>query len=810
MIYSFISLLLAFFSSLQLFANENYLLEKRVEIPELKASLTVSVHKESGVQVVHVHAPHEAENFFCIAFRTLPDSSKGEAHILEHVVLQGSKKFSTHGLFDILKERSCATFLNAFTTADATCYVAASLIPKDFYNIFEVYLDAVFYPLITPFAVAQEGFRKELTDNGAVVYKGVVFNEMKGALASPQARLHRMLYEELFPHTLYRFESGGDPLSIPEISPDALLSFHNTYYKPSNCSIFLYGDIPLEEHLEFLDRYLPKCQEEQSFFEVPLQEPLLAPVRKEFGEGEDCIVGFSWLTTHALNYQEIMALSLIDTILMGSDGGLLKEKLLQSGLCAEAQGQLDVWKVQVPYFLVAEGCKKEYVDKLEEALFEALTSIVEEGIPQKLIQNAFGLHKMLLSKTRTANEPFGMELFERSRFLHMSGGEIEKVLAPKQALEELRLLLEQEPRYLEGRIFELLLTNPHFVRISFDPKAPIVPVLPSLSDVERESVVQMQKELQGFQNRVIEDKNIPKISLEEILLRRKQEFQKRTFEDRAFYCLPTFTNGLTHADLIIPMPFIEELWIARLFCDLVPELGFVGSSWQETLHYVESFTDGVTALPLVLGEELYVSLSAKSFTKEKLIEILSSMAQELNFQDKDRIRECIKKIAVRMKNSVDKLALQYCLSDALSQASSRGYVMNEWYGLEYYKNIEKLVENDDICEKLQAFYKGLTGGVFILVCDQEEFDRFIHESASSDIEISRKKHTFLMPEKEARREQEISSPVAYNAVGFYSAPFLHEESASLAVAAALMSKTLHTHIRERRSEEHTSELQSQR
>jgi Zn-dependent M16 (insulinase) family peptidase len=803
MMFRFLSLLLYFFSSLHLSANNAYFIEKQVELPELRASLTQARHEKSGVKIVHIHAPHEIENFFCIAFRTLPSSSNGVAHILEHVVLEGSEKFPARGLFTLLKERSCATYLNAFTTADATCYVAASLIPKDFYNIFEVYLDAVFNPLITPFAFAQEGFRKEVAGSGGIEYKGVVYNEMKGALASPQARLRRTLYEELFPNTLYRFESGGDPALIPQISLEEVRSFHKTYYQPSNCLLFLYGDIPFEEHMEFLDQHLPKNQEEELMLAVPMQEPLAEPVRKECGEkGDERMVGFGWLTAPILQAKEAAALLLIDTCLMGSDRGLLKQKLLKSGLCAEARTQLDDWKVQMPYFLVAERCKKECVDQLEAVLFESLKNIVEEGIPQSEIQNALHLHKVHLSETRTSGEPFGMTLFERSGLFQMAGGAIDEALLAKEVLNDLQSTLEREPRFLENLINRYLILNPHFVRISFDPKTPIPSIHPTLSSDEKESVLEQQKKLEVYQNSTIENSPIAFLAPDEVALKNSTPFQKRMWNGQTFYCLPAFTNGVTHADLIFELPPMEELWIAQLFCQLAPELGTQDLSWQEMLQYVHQHTSGVSAAPFVANGSLYLALSAKAFSREKLIEILSKLATDLNFEDKERIADCIKKIAARTKNSIERNALAYCLFAATKQASMQGYVLNEWHGLEYTKKLEALREALDdelegVLAKLQAFYKGLLHGLFVLVSDQEEYEHFMSISSDAASELLPKKYEVPLPEKPSSRIEEIASPVAFNAVGFMSVPFLQKESASLSIAAALMSKTLHTHIRER-------------
>jgi len=193
---------------------QGFKLVKTQAIPEIKVTLRELVHEASGAHVIHL-GNDDPENLFCLSFRTLPDTSNGVAHILEHTVLCGSKKYPVKDPFFAMNRRSLNTFMNALTGADFTCYPAATQVPKDFYNLLEVYIDAVFHPNLKEFSFLQEGHRLEFAEpanpDSPLSYKGIVFNEMKGALSSPMSRLSEAVHEALYPNLTYGINSGGDP-----------------------------------------------------------------------------------------------------------------------------------------------------------------------------------------------------------------------------------------------------------------------------------------------------------------------------------------------------------------------------------------------------------------------------------------------------------------------------------------------------------------------------------------------------------------------------------------------------------------------
>ena len=234
------------------------LIEKRL-VEEINSDCYLFEHIKSGARLLKF-TNDDANKTFCIAFKTTPESDSGTPHIMEHSVLNGSKNFPVKSPFDVLAKGSLNTFLNAMTGGDITLYPVASMNDKDYFNLMHVYLDAVFNPLIydDPRILKQEGWHHELTsENEAIVYKGVVYNEMKGAFSSPTRELGYLIDKNLFPDNSYGFSSGGYPDAIPQLTYEQFLNFHRKYYHPSNSYIFLYGNADLDEELTFInDNYL--------------------------------------------------------------------------------------------------------------------------------------------------------------------------------------------------------------------------------------------------------------------------------------------------------------------------------------------------------------------------------------------------------------------------------------------------------------------------------------------------------------------------------------------------------------------------
>ncbi|RMF39426.1 MAG: peptidase M16, partial [Anaerolineae bacterium] len=310
-------------------------------IPELNIEARFYRHEPTGARLLSIRADDE-NKVFGITFRTPPEDSTGIAHIMEHSVLCGSRKYPVKEPFVELMKGSLNTFLNAFTYPDRTCYPVASQNLKDFYNLIDVYLDAVFHPLIPEHTLRQEGWHYHIeSPEDPLTFKGVVFNEMKGAYSSPESLLGERSQHALFPDTPYSVDSGGDPEHIPDLTYEQFKRFHETRYHPSNAYIFFYGDDPEEERLRLLEAYLSEFSPLPVDTAVPLQPPFPEPRVVRVPYESDTPKGYiavNFLLSEQGDPQRTLALDILGHILMGTPASPLRRALTESGLGEDVLG----------------------------------------------------------------------------------------------------------------------------------------------------------------------------------------------------------------------------------------------------------------------------------------------------------------------------------------------------------------------------------------------------------------------------------------------------------------------------------------
>ncbi|MCF8107954.1 MAG: insulinase family protein, partial [Desulfohalobiaceae bacterium] len=352
------------------------------DIKELGGKVSLYRYRKNGAELLSVENSDE-NKVFGISFPTPPPDSSGVAHIVEHSVLCGSKKYPLKEPFVELLKGSVQTFLNAMTFPDKTCYPVASQNVQDFSNLIDVYLDAVFHPLIPPEVLAQEGHHLEWDEErSSLVYQGVVYNEMKGAYSSPDSLLTELSQQSLFPDTAYGLDSGGHPETIPELRYEQFLEFHRTHYHPSNAKIFLYGDDDPRKRLAILDAYLQEFDHLEMNAIPGLQPRFTKPRRMEAfypadeNNGQGCRLTMNWLldvTTHAeLN----ILLHILETLLIGMPASPLRKTLLDSGLGEDITGIGLESDLRQMYFSTGmKGVARENVGALEDLIVKTLQEL---------------------------------------------------------------------------------------------------------------------------------------------------------------------------------------------------------------------------------------------------------------------------------------------------------------------------------------------------------------------------------------------------------------------------------------------------
>lgn len=814
---------------------KDFVCRKSSVIEELQMVLYEFEHGPSGARVIHL-AADDPENLFCISMQTLPSDSTGVAHILEHTVLCGSKKFPVKDPFFSMSRRSLNTFMNAMTGADFTCYPAASQVEKDFYNLLEVYLDAVFYPELKKMSFLQEGHRLEFDPH--LMHKGVVYNEMKGSLSNPETRLWHEVTKHLTPDLTYAVNSGGDPKEIPHLTFEELKAFHATYYHPSRSIFFFYGNLPLEKHLDFLTRHVLKGAEKlPPIGKLPKQERFSSPQTHEGAYPDDKeqeFVALGWLTTSAKEPEEGLALALLDSILMENDASPLKEALIKSGLCTQADGYLDSEMSEFPYVIICRGCKKKSHEALRTETLKTLEKIAKEGIDERQIEGA--LHQLEFSRLEITGDygPFGLTLFMRSILPMQHGCAPEDALTVYSQFKKLKLKTK-DPQYLPSLIKKYFLENPHFLTLRFHPDKALAAkeereeaeglkkLEAALSQEEKEAIVKQTTALEKFQEKT-ENQSIeclPKIGLEDVpketldfLLHHEQEDQLTIFHHECF------TNHIAYARLLFDLPQVpyEDLSYLQLFISLIPELGAGNRDYRKNLEYINAYLgDFETTLQLFPQAEdptllkPAFGLKGKALTRniEKLFSLFSDVCQAPGIEDTKRIKELILQLHTSLENRLSRSAMGYAIKRSIRLFSSSAYLADSLTGLKYFQFIREIAANiDQKLPKIIEKFKSLKSLLFhftqphlVVSSDSDQYRIMAKEKFYGLCSLPSKPYPFWeghsLPPSGGDEAYPISSPVAFTSMGMGGPTLSDSFAPALSVSTDLLENTfLHQKIRE--------------
>ena len=376
--------------------QEYELIEKR-EIAELNSTGYYLKHKKTGAKICLL-SNEDNNKVFYIGFRTPAPDDTGVPHIMEHSVLCGSREFPVKDPFVELAKGSLNTFLNAMTYPDKTVYPVASCNDKDFQNLMHVYMDAVFYPNIyeSDKTFRQEGWSCHLEDpDGDLTLSGVVYNEMKGAFSSPEGVLDRVILNSLFPDTSYANESGGDPDVIPELTYEQFLDFHRKYYHPSNSYIYLYGDMDMEEKLQWLDeKYLSDFDRIEVDSEIHYQEPFreMKEIVQEYSIASDeslsdnTYLSYNKVIGTSLDEKLYLAFQILDYALLSAPGAPLKKALLDAGIGKDIMGSYDNGVYQPLFPVIAKNANIEQKEGVIRVVEDTLRYLAENGIDKKSLR----------------------------------------------------------------------------------------------------------------------------------------------------------------------------------------------------------------------------------------------------------------------------------------------------------------------------------------------------------------------------------------------------------------------------------------
>ncbi|MCK5803794.1 MAG: insulinase family protein [Lentisphaeria bacterium] len=505
-------------------------------VEDLDCDFVRAVHIASGTQILHLNAA-DSENLFGICFPTWPADDTGVAHILEHVVLGGSQRFPLKDPFAEMLKSSMATFLNACTYADRTVYPVSSCVRADFFHLAEVYLDAVFQPVLDRFSFMQEGHHLELGEEsglGATRLRvgGIVYNEMRGALEEPEAIIAEESLRGLYPDSPYRFESGGRPEHIVELTYESFVDFYRRCYSPSKALVFLYGDIPTERHLDFLDGLLPPCSEPaepavqlpapQQRWSVPRRAEIPITADSDLPLGEQSAVTLNWIVGHVSEPVTDLAFELLEHALLGDAGAPLRKAMLDSRLGHDLVNcGYDGSGMETTFHVGLRGCAPEDASALEKLVLTILARLAREGISERRLEAAFTQLEYMRLEIAPLHPLHVMEtVFEGWLY----GVDPLRYLSTREDIAALRQHWMSDPLFFQRLIERRLLQNPHRLTLAFRPDGGL---LERQRDEQLGRMAQRTSELGA--------EGIRAVAAE---VRRLEEWQRRPDSPEALACLP--------------------------------------------------------------------------------------------------------------------------------------------------------------------------------------------------------------------------------------------------------------------------------
>ena len=723
---------------------KNYSVVKKEEIGEVNGTAYLLEHNKTKARVLYVKNDDRNKVFY-IGFRTPPQNDTGIAHITEHSVLCGSAKFPAKDPFVELAKGSLNTFLNAMTYPDKTVYPIASVNDKDYHNLMEVYLDAVFYPNTykNEKIMRQEGWHYHLENiDDDLTYNGVVYNEMKGAYSSPEQMLMQEIQRSLFPDNTYGCDSGGDPAKIPELTYEEFLDFHRKYYHPSNSYIYLYGDLDAEKELAFIDEeYLSKYEylkvdseiKEQQAFDKAKDIAIEYPLSDADDEEENTYLSYNVVVGNSIDRKLDLAFTVLDYALIDVPGAPIKKALVDAGISNDVFSVYEESVRQPMYSIVAKGCQKGSKDDFVKIINDTLENIIENGFDEKVLRGAINHFEFKLKEANYGRYPkglmYGLNVF--NSWLYDDNSPF-NYLKYNAEIEFLKSNIGTD--YFTNLLKDYVLVNTHKTIVTGVPKKGLNQANESelarklkeykdkLSKEELEKICEDTKELLAYQA-----EPSTKEELEMIPMLKREDIDKEAFKIRnkeydiagirvVQHEIPT--NGIAYVGyhfMLDKVP-LSLLPYVVLLSNMYKEVDTKKRSYGELANEIDIISGGIGFSTNVMGclnneagYKLYFAAKTKTLLAN-LPETLSLMEEilfESNVTDRKRLKEIIAEISSQMKMSIMDSGHVAMAGRVMSYVSKGAYVKEIMEGIGFYEFIEALNKNfdeayDGICRNLRA------------------------------------------------------------------------------------------------------------
>ena len=814
------------------------------------ASLDIDVHefRHTGTGTPHIHiGADNPENVFLVGLRTVPEDSTGVAHILEHTVLCGSERYPVRDPFFMMIRRSLNTFMNAFTSSDWTAYPFASQNRKDYFNLLDVYLDAVFFSNLHALDFAQEGHRVEFekADDPStdLVFKGVVFNEMKGAMSAPTSTLWQTLGKHLFPNNTYHHNSGGDPEAIPDLTHEQLVAFYRTHYHPSNAVFMTYGDIdPVELQAKFQERVLARFEPLGRTVSVRPALRYHAPIRVEeaYSTQEEDLeershVVMGWLLGESIDLDARLRAHLLSSVLLDNSASPLMHALERTDLASSPSPLcgIDDGNREMVFVCGLEGAKLENDAAIEQLIVETLETIADKGVASDHVEAM--LHQLELGQREIRGDgmPFGLQLVLSGLSTAMHRGDTLAAIDSDAALERLREDA-RAPGFIEGLVRELLLDNPHRVTLTLRPdgdisgrrviaeKARLAALKSSLDSDEQRRVVEQAAALAERQAQEDDPEILPKVTLDDVPeTMHIPEGRESTLDGAPATLFAQGTNGLVYQHVALTLPALDDELQPMLspYSGFLAELGSGGRDYLATQSRQAAISGGVAAYTMKRGSvddeqavDGYLVLRGKALLRNSraLAELLNETLTTPRFDELPRLRELVAQTRAGYEQRVTGSGHVLAMTAAASGMNPIMRLAHRTTGLAGIAALKALDETLDTpseletyAGKLAAVHEAMNGAPrrYLAIAEEENVEGVLGDMASCfGGPAAADDFTAFSPEAVREQVGELwttSTEVNFCSRAYPTVPSGHADAAALAVLGPfLRNGYLHRAIRE--------------
>lgn len=819
---------------------------KSTRIDSLNLQYEEYQHSTTGARHIHLAADNN-ENVFMVALRTVPTDSSGVAHILEHTSLCGSKRFPVRDPFFMMIRRSLNTFMNAFTSSDWTAYPFASQNKKDFNNLLEVYLDAVFFARLDPLDFSQEGHRLEFEEpnnpDSDLVYKGVVFNEMKGAMSSISSQLWQAVGESLFPETTYGVNSGGEPENITDLSYQQLQDFYQTHYHPDNAIFVTFGDISAKEHQQkiqslALQHFAPINKK----IEVPLQSKFSSaqrtskayPISAEEADGDKTHLVMAWVLGNIRDPLELMTSHLLSSVLLENSAAPLQQALETTSLGSAPSPLcgLDDTGLEMVFVCGIEGGSEKNIDQFEQLILGSLQQVADHGID--IEQMTALLDQLELQQREISGDgyPYGLQIMLSCLPNAIHRGDVAAALNIDPVLTELRQSI-QNPEFVKSLVKRLLINNQHRVTLAMTPdtelsekkiaqeQEKLAAIKAALNDSEKQTIIDTAAALKQRQSEEDDPGILPKVDISDIPpASDTPDSSVKTIANRPCSFYPQGTNGITYQQIITPLPAFTEHQqsLMGIHNRVLTDLGVGKHDYLATQDWQTQVCGGVGAYSSMRGEidneqnvSGYFTLSSKGLNihNDAIAELLYETYHHARFDELQRIRELIAQSRARAEQSVSGnghgLAMSIA-SQGYSPTAKLNHASSGILGIQNLKALDDSLENPQDLEALASTLSDIHQGIIsnpqqMLIVGEQS----IADSTMASIEQRWKNQAlntasaFSLPSSnQSTRELWLcNTQVNFCAKAYKTVSVGHPDAPALSVlGGVLRNGYLHTAIRE--------------